>query len=358
MPGGRNNRKQHHIMKDILDIDRQELCDWLSENSFPSYRTDQILQWVYQHNVDKFSLMSNLPADLRELLSQQFSLRAASLQRTCHSHDSTVKLLLAWPDETLTETVLISTGSRRTVCISSQVGCPVRCAFCASGLDGLTCSLEAGRMVEQVLWVRKQLDASERISNVVIMGMGEPFANYDNTIKAVKIINADWALEIGARHITISTIGLPRQIRKLAHEPLQVTLAVSLHAPNDQLRSQLIPIAGQIKLEELFQAIDYYYQQTHREVTLEYVLLDGVNCLPVHADQLAGLARQVRCNVNLINYNHVAETDFKPAGNETAQAFKDRLIARGINVHLRRSHGSQIDAACGQLRRRYSHKEK
>jgi 23S rRNA (adenine2503-C2)-methyltransferase len=183
------------------------------------------------------------------------------------------------------------------------------------------------------------------------MGMGEPLANYDNTLKAVRIINADWALGIGARHITISTIGLPKQIRRLAREELQITLALSLHAGDDELRRKLIPWAKKFSLEEIFAAIDYYYQQTHREVTLEYVLLEDVNCSITDADKLAQWARRSRCNVNLINFNPVTQTGFQPASDTTIREFRQRLQDRGVNVHLRQSRGANIDAACGQLRR-------
>jgi len=186
------------------------------------------------------------------------------------------------------------------------------------------------------------------------MGMGEPLANYENTLKAVRIINADWGLGVGARHITISTIGLPKQIKKLAHESLQVTLAVSLHAGDDQLRCRLIPWANTTSLAEIFSAIDYYFEKTHREVTLEYVLLKGVNCSSADADKLIQWVKRSRCNVNLINYNPVAETGYQPALPETARAFMERLRRRGVNVHLRQSRGADIDAACGQLRRRDS----
>lgn len=338
-------------MKNISGIDYDEFRLWLSEHSIESYRADQILQWIYRRGVSDYALMGNLPGRLRELLAQNFLLRSGSVQKTVHSPDGAIKLLLRWRDGATTETVLMEAGTRRTVCVSSQVGCPVRCAFCASGLDGLQRSLEAGEIVEQVLRAQEQLQEGERISNVVVMGMGEPLVNYDETLKAVKIINAEWGPAIGARHITISTIGLPDQIRKLADEPLQVTLAVSLHAADDELRSELIPWAKKIKLEEIFSAINYYYQRTHREVTLEYVMLEGVNCGNHHADKLTRWAKRSRCNVNLINYNTVAETGFKNATKKTITAFMQRLKDNGVNVHLRRSQGGKINAACGQLRR-------
>jgi len=340
-------------LKSILSLERQELLGWLAERSYPSYRVDQILEWIYKREIDDYQSMSNVPGELKELLSNNFALRRARLREKHESADHAVKLLLQWPDGALTETVLMKTEKRRTVCVSSQVGCPVQCAFCASGQEGLERSLEAGEIVEQVLWAEGQLEEKERISNIVIMGMGEPLLNYENTIKAMRIINAEWGLGIGARHITLSTIGLPEQIRRLAHEPLQITLAVSLHGGDDELRGHLIPWARKIKIKDIFAAIDYYYENTHREVTLEYVLLDGVNCASRHADSLARWAKGSRCNVNLINYNPVADMPFKAPAPPTVKAFMNRLKEQGVNVHLRRSLGTEIKGACGQLR--YQH---
>jgi 23S rRNA (adenine2503-C2)-methyltransferase len=339
-------------MISLSGCQRQKLIDWLEENSQPAYRADQILLWIYRNNVSEWEDMGNLPQGLRRLLRENFSLRQGQLRQKQSSPDGVGKLLLEWPDGAQSETVLIKEKHRRTVCVSSQVGCAVGCFFCASGLEGLQRSLEAGEIVEQVLWAGEELDQGERVSNVVTMGMGEPLANYENTLKAVGIINADWGLGIGARHITISTIGLPKQIRKLAHEPLQVTLAVSLHAGDDQLRKKLIPWAQRFSLAEIFNAIDYYFQITHREVTLEYVLLDGINCSLADADKLIPWAQRSRCNVNLINYNTVAETGYIAAAPETAQAFLQRLKQRGVNAHLRQSRGADIEGACGQLRKR------
>jgi 23S rRNA (adenine2503-C2)-methyltransferase len=338
-------------MNSILQTTREELGKFLVDHSYPAYRADQILQWVYKHQVTDWQQMANLPAYLHQFLREHFCLRQGRLEKKQSGADGTIKILLQWPDDAQAESVLISDDRRRTVCISSQVGCPVGCAFCASGLTGLDRSLTAAEMVEQVLWMQEELDENERISNVVIMGMGEPLANYENTLKAIRILNADWALAIGARHITLSTIGLPKQIRQLAHEDLQITLAVSLHAGDDELRRKLIPWAGQFSLEQIFAAIDYYFQHTHREVTLEYVLLENVNTSLADADNLAHWAHRSRCNVNLINYNPVTETRFSPASPETAQRFLSHLKTRGVNVHHRSSRGADIDAACGQLRK-------
>jgi len=338
-------------MNSILQTTNEELVKFLEDHSYPSYRADQILSWVYKHRVTDWQQMTNLPLELQQFLSEHYSLRQGHLEKKQSGADGTIKILLRWPDDAKTETVLIADDPRRTVCLSTQVGCPVGCAFCASGLTGLERSLAAAEIVEQLLWMQQDLKPNERISNVVIMGMGEPLANYENTLRAIRIINADWAFGIGARHITLSTIGLPKQIRRLAHEDLQITLAVSLHAGDDELRQKLIPWAKQFHLDQIFDAIDYYFQHTRREVTLEYVLLEGVNTSPADADNLANWANRSRCNVNLINYNPVTETQFTPATVETAVRFLQHLKTRGVNACLRPGRGGDIDAACGQLRR-------
>jgi len=341
----------------LLDLNPQELKQWLTDHNHSAYRADQIFQWLYQQRVKRWKEMANLPAPLQQELAQAFFLYRAELQNTSQSKDGTCKLLLRWPDGQTTETVMIPDKKRVTVCVSSQVGCPVRCAFCASGLDGLERSLHSGEIVEQLLWVARRLDPDQRISNVVFMGMGEPLANYDHVIRAVKIINAPWALGIGARHITISSVGLPERIRKLAHEPLQFTLAISLHSGDEAVRQSLIPWVKRTTTDELFEAINYFYQQTHREVTLEYIILDGINNLIDDAEKLTHWAKQSRCNVNLIHYNEVSDLPFKRASAQSTQQFKQWLVSRGINAHIRPSRGRDIDAACGQLRRRIENNE-
>jgi 23S rRNA (adenine2503-C2)-methyltransferase len=340
-------------MQNLIGYDRDMLKNWFVEHGEPGYRTDQVLKWVYQRRVTSWDKMVNLSAATRNSLAEAFDLRAGEVIDSRRSRDGTIKLLIRWPDRAMTETVLMAVPRRRTVCISTQVGCPVQCRFCASGLGGLQRSLDAGEIVEQMLHAAEQLESGQRISNIVVMGMGEPLANYDNTLAAVKILNAPWALGIAARHITISTIGLPEQIRRLAKEPIQVTLAVSLHAGDDRLRGELIPWTKKIPLKKLFAAIDDYYKITHREVTLEYLLLKGANSSLADADKLADLAARSRCNVNCIVYNPVPEFDYQPAPPKTVQAFTNRLKQRGVNVHLRQSLGGSIDAACGQLRHRH-----
>ncbi len=339
-------------MEHLTGFTAEELRAWFAKRDIPSYRADQVLRWVYRETAQDFSRMSNLSKDLRETLQSEFSIRQAKCLSRRAAPDGTLKLLLAWPDGAMTETVLISSGPRRTVCISSQVGCAAKCLFCASGKEGLERSLEAGQMVEQVLWAAGELSPGERISHVVVMGMGEPLMNYENTLKAATILNAEWGMGIAARHITISTVGIPDKIRRLANEPIQITLAVSLHAGEDALRSRLIPWAKQYKLADLFDAIGYYFHETHREVTLEYILLHDVNDRREDAEHLIRWCRVHRCNVNVINYNPVEHAEFQPAERARVEQFINWLEEGGVNVHLRRSAGGPIDAACGQLRLR------
>ncbi|MBI9017128.1 MAG: 23S rRNA (adenine(2503)-C(2))-methyltransferase RlmN [Phycisphaerae bacterium] len=341
-------------MENILGYNKDELKSWLKASGLKPFRADQILQWIFDHGATGFDQMTNLSKLDRDVLSESLEIYSSEVAEVLKCHDGTVKLLLKWPDGALTETVLMFHGDgRRTVCISSQVGCPVGCSFCASGLDGLQRSLTAAEMIEQVMWARQQLDDEERISNVVLMGMGEPFANYQNVIDAIGVINSADGINIGARHITVSTVGVPHNIRNLAAQPLQITLAISLHAASDELRQQLIPWAKTYKLLEVFGAVDDYYNETHREVTLEYVMLEGVNCREADSRKLARWAIDYRCNVNLINYNPVKGVDFQPASKATVDKFMNSLTRQGVNVHLRKSKGGKIAAACGQLRKRH-----
>jgi len=247
---------------------------------------------------------------------------------------------------------MIPSDARNTACISSQVGCPVGCKFCASGIGGLDGNLSAGRIIEQVWLLDREVarEKDSRISNVVFMGMGEPLANYTATVKAVRLMMGLWGLGIGGRKITISTVGLPAAIRRLADEELSVTLAISLHAPNDRIRRDLIPWAEFTTIEELMSAGQYYFERTGREVTLEYILLGGVNDQAEHARELAEVAQTLRANVNLIRYNEVAGMPFCRPSTEDVRTFQETLRRAHINSHIRASRGRDIAAACGQLR--------
>lgn len=317
----------------------------------PPYRVTQVLEWMYGRGVDNFAGMTNLPKGLRDRLQQETSLYESRVHSDAISSDGTRKLLLRWADGATTECVLIPDGARRTACISTQVGCPVGCVFCASGLGGLQRNLSAAQIVEQAVRVGR-LCPDRGLTNVVFMGLGEPLANYDATVQALRTINADWGLNVGARKITISTVGLPKPMRRLAEEGLQITLALSIHAPNDDLRRKIIPWAEKIPLDELIAAAAYYFEQTGREVTLEYVLLGGLNDGREQARQLADVARRLRSHVNLIRYNPVEGLPYHRPTTDASQQFLAILRDRGVNAHLRRSRGLDIDAACGQLRRR------
>jgi 23S rRNA (adenine2503-C2)-methyltransferase len=339
--------KRRHLLGTTLE----EFSTFCANHDLPAYRAKQVYEWIYARGAGGFEQMTNLAKPLRQMLAEQWAIWSSSIVRRLESSDGTIKLLLAWPDEATSEAVLIPDGERRTACISSQVGCPVGCRFCASGLNGLQRQLTAGEIVEQAMRVRELCEPENRLSNVVFMGLGEPLANYAAMLKAVRIINAAWGMNIGARRITVSTVGLPTQVRRLAGESLQINLALSLHAPNQELRRELIPWASKIPLDELVDAVRYYFERTGREVTLEYILLAGVNDQPEHAIQLVALCRRMRCNVNLIRYNPVAGLGYERPSSYASQRFLERLRERGVNAHVRKSRGLDIQAACGQLRR-------
>lgn len=345
----------------------------------PAYRADQILQWVYERHIVDPALMTNLSKWERERIAEAFAFLSGQVVRDQRATDKTRKLLVRWQDEVErapasgsgavssvnlpllagaggsereTECVMIPSEGRNTACISSQVGCPVGCRFCASGIGGLDGNLSAGRIVEQVWLLDREVarEQESRISNVVFMGMGEPLANYSATVKAVRLMMGLWGLGIGGRKITISTVGLPAAIRRLADEELSVTLAISLHAPNDRIRRDLIPWAEFTTIEELMSAGQYYFERTGREVTLEYILLGGVNDQPEHARELVEVARTLRANVNLIRYNEVAGMPFSRPSTDDVRTFQEILRRAHVNSHIRASRGRDIAAACGQLR--------
>ena len=336
----------------LLSMNLQELSDALAGMGEKPFRAKQIVQWIFVKRATCFEEMTDLSQALRKSLSGRFTIYTSKVVRRDVSSDGTVKLLLQWPDGATSECVVIPAPRRTTVCVSSQVGCPVGCRFCASGLGGLQRNLTAGQIMEQVLRASAEADTGGgRLSNIVFMGLGEPLANYNAVIKAVRLINAPWGMNIGARKITISTVGLPKQIRKLAEEGLQLNLALSLHAPNDRLRRELIPWADRLEMGELRDACREYFDLTGREITLEYILLRGVNDRPSHAAELATFANRLRCNVNLLRYNPVAELPYERPSSQEADAFQRTLRSHGVNSHIRRSRGLDIAAACGQLRR-------
>ena len=313
----------------------------------PSYASKQLMSWIYEKQVSSVDEMTNIRKEYREELDHKLFFRRSTVVTTKNSSDGTIKKLLAWDDGSKqTESVMIPTKSRKTACVSSQVGCPVGCTFCASGLDGLGGNLDVGQIVEQLI----HLESCD-ITNVVFMGMGEPLANYDAVTRAIRIINAPWGLGIGARKITVSTVGIPTAIERLAKFDIPVTLALSLHAPNDELRKQLIPWAKFSTIEEILKSCNTYFTATGREITLEYLLLGGVNDKSSQAKELAELCKTLRCNVNLIRYNEVPDLEFKRPENAQVKRFQDTLTKGGVNSHIRASRGRDISAACGQLKR-------
>lgn len=354
----------------FFDQTPDSLRDLCVQWGLAPFRAGQVMQWVYGRGVADPAKMTNLAQRDREALAENMRFITGRPVRHQLATDGTQKLLLDWAEpaevpgaglpvlgggggsESQTECVMIPTegdSPRRTACISSQVGCPVGCRFCASGLGGLDANLPAGQIVEQV-WQLNQLPGVGRISNIVFMGMGEPLANFAAVTKAVGTLMADWGMGISGRRITVSTVGLPAQIRRLADLDLPITLAISLHAPNDGIRRQLIPWAERVTIEQLIDAGRYYFNRTGREVTLEYILLRGVNDQAEHAHELAKVAKRLRSNVNLIRYNEVSGLPFNRPVSDDVHVFQRILREAGVNAHIRASRGRDIAAACGQLR--------
>ncbi len=372
----------------FFEFDPPALETWCVGHGLPKFAAKQLLEWVYAKGVTDPALMTNLSRAARDMLAQHMTFMQGQELKRLAASDGTQKLLLGWPTGGAarsaangapdtgaaggacasgapaagvnlpvlgvatgreTECVMIPSEDRRTACVSSQMGCPVGCKFCASGLDGVEGNLTAGRIIEQVYRLR-QLPDVVRISNVVFMGMGEPLANFAAVTHAIRTINAPWGLGIGARKITVSTVGLPAAIRKLCDFEIPVTLALSLHAPNDDLRRQIIPWAEYSTIDELLDACDEWFRKTGREITLEYILLGGFNDWPEHAEELARLARSLRANVNLIRYNEVDGLPFARPDDHAVIGFQNVLRNEGVNTHIRASRGRDIQAACGQLR--------
>ncbi len=335
----------------FFEHEPDSLRRWCIDRGMPAFAATQLLDWVYAKQVVDPSKMTNLSADHRALVVEMLPIEQGRELSDQLSSDGTRKLLIGWPsigETASTETVLIPADSRSTACVSSQVGCPVGCAFCASGMNGLERNLSAGQIVEQVHRLGRL--GTGRVSNVVFMGMGEPLANYAAVTQAIRTMNAPWGLGIGARRITVSTIGLPEAIRRLSTFAIPVTLAVSLHAPEDVLRRELIPWASQTSISEILDACRDYFDATGREITFEYLLLRSINDRPHHARMLADLASTLRCNINLIRYNEVPDLPFERPADADVHAFQKILRERHINAHIRASRGRDIAAACGQLR--------
>ncbi|MBY0120747.1 23S rRNA (adenine(2503)-C(2))-methyltransferase RlmN [Bacillus sp. S/N-304-OC-R1] len=335
----------------IYSLQLQELKDWLAEMNEKAFRAEQIFDWLYTKRVSSFEGMSNLSKGLREKLSNNFTLTTLKTLIQQQSSDGTIKFLFELHDGYSIETVLMRHDYGNSVCVTTQVGCRIGCTFCASTLGGLKRNLEAGEIVAQVVKVQQALDETEeRVSSIVIMGIGEPFDNYDQMMSFLKIVNHDKGLNIGARHITVSTSGIIPKIYQFADENMQINFAISLHAPNTELRSRLMPINRAYKLPDLMEAIRYYINKTGRRVSFEYGLFGGVNDQVEHAEELAKLVKGIKCHINLIPVNYVPERDYVRTPKEQIFKFEKTLKNHGVNVTIRREQGHDIDAACGQLR--------
>src|SRR5437764_6272232 len=339
-------------MQHLLDPSSwKSLTAWLAERGQPRWRAAQIRKWVFEGRAEGFPAMSDLPKLLRDALATDFQLWISKIVRHLQSADGTEKLLLELADGGQIECVLLRDGQRRSICISTQVGCAMGCVFCASGLDGVDRNLTSGEIVEQMLLLQRLLPGDERLSNIVVMGMGEPLANLDNLLPALDEASADDGLGIGHRRITISTVGLPKQLHRLCELNTRYHLAVSLHAPNDALRNEIVPVNKNIGLAQIIAAADRYLDVSNRRLTFEYVLLAGINDRPEHAHELAALLKGRSAFLNVIPYNPVAGLPYAtPSGNATHH-FCNILLTAGINIKLRRRKGDEINAACGQLRR-------
>lgn len=337
-------------MKHLLNY-FSKFKDWMSRRELPPFRAQQVQRWISENRAVDFENMSDLPKDLRKLLAKSFSIITSQIIKHSTSEDGTEKLLLKLSDGGVVECVLLRDGFRRTICVSSQVGCAMGCVFCASGLDGVERSLTTGEIIEQMLLLQHLLPADERLSHIVMMGMGEPLANLDNVLKALDFASSPQGLGISARRITISTVGLPAAIRRMASSDCRYNLAISLHAPNDELRNQLVPVNEKIGVAELIGAADKYFDVTGRKLTFEYVLLAGLNDHPEHAQQLGKLLQGKIALLNVIPYNPVEGLPYKTPSPASIRRFKDILESYNIAIKFRQRKGSDINAACGQLRR-------
>ncbi len=332
---------------ELFGLTRDELSEYCQELGHPAFRGRQIADWLYKKGARDAEAMTNLPAALRNRLASDATITRAIVEKESRSEDGTTKFLLRLGDGETIESVLLPYPDRVSVCVSSQIGCAAGCLFCATAECGLVRNLTAGEILDQVLTLQER--GGQRVTHVVFMGMGEPLANLTNVLKAIGLLHDE--LGISMRRITISTVGITRAIRKLAESKLQITLAISLHAPNDKLRRELIPMAERYPLPDLMKACRDYADRTKRRITFECLLLAGINDYPSQARELAQLLRGTLCHVNLIPYNKVIGKDFARPSKQAVQAFRSILEQEGIEVTQRLERGHAISGACGQLRR-------
>lgn len=338
--------------RDLKSCNYEELTEEIKAIGEKAFRAKQIYEWLHKKLASSFDEMSNLSKDLREKLKEQYELPSVEMVDKRTSKDGeTTKFLFRLKDNRVIESVLMKYHHGNSVCISSQVGCRMGCRFCASTLGGLERSLSASEMLSQIYEIQKI--SRERVSNVVVMGTGEPLDNYENLIKFIRMLTDEHGLNISQRNITVSTCGLVDKIRELADEQMQITLAISLHAPNDALRQTLMPIANKYSIKEIMDACRYYYEKTGRRISFEYSLVEGSNDSEEQAQELSRLLKGLNCHVNLIPVNPIKERNFHHSSMQFIQKFKNILEKNRINVTIRREMGADIDAACGQLRKSY-----
>ncbi|QAA33261.1 23S rRNA (adenine(2503)-C(2))-methyltransferase RlmN [Clostridium manihotivorum] len=339
-------------MDNILNLTLDELKLWMKDNNEGQFRAKQIMEWIYKKHTFEFEAMTNVSKSLIFKLKDNFYIGLPQVKEIYVSkNDDTKKILLELNDGNLIEAVLMKYKHGNSICVSTQVGCRMGCKFCASTLNGMVRNLSSGEIISEILIGEKIL--GERISNVVLMGSGEPFDNFDNVMKFIEVVNAEYSLNIGQRHITVSTCGLVPKIKEFADKNTQITLAISLHAFSDEKRKQIMPIANKYSIKEILDSCDYYINKTKRRVTFEYSLVKDVNDSKEDAKSLAGLLKNMLCHVNLIPVNEVVENSFKRSSKKTIDEFESILKSYGIEVTVRREMGTDINAACGQLRRSY-----
>ncbi len=342
-------------MRNILDLNLSELKKWMEENKEKEFRAKQVFDWIYKE-VWNFEDMKNIPKSTLHKLNEEFYIGIPKILESYKSKkEDTRKYLFLLKDDNIIEAVVMKYKHGNSICVSTQIGCKMGCKFCASTLGGVVRNLTSGEILGQI--IRAQKDIGERISNVVLMGSGEPLDNFDNVLKFLYNVNAEYGLNIGQRHITLSTCGIVPKIKELADLNMQITLAISLHAPNDEVRKQTMPIAKAYSIRELLDVCNYYISKTNRRITFEYALVKGFNDSKENAEELSRTLKGILCHVNLIPINEIEESSLKKSNTEDVDKFKEILIKNGIETTIRREMGLDINAACGQLRRSYLEKK-
>ncbi|WP_315114957.1 23S rRNA (adenine(2503)-C(2))-methyltransferase RlmN [uncultured Clostridium sp.] len=338
-------------MENILDYSIEELKNWLVDNGEKGFRSSQIFNWIYKGVYD-FDNMKNLSSNAKELLKNNFYLSIPEVIKKIESKDGqTIKFLFKYSDGNIIESVVMKYKHGNSICVSTQIGCRMGCNFCASTIGGMVRNLTPGEILGEIL--RASLEINERISNIVMMGSGEPLDNFENVVKFIELVNSSQGLNIGQRHITLSTCGIVPKIIELADKNMQITLAISLHASNDELRKTMMPISNKYKICDIIECCKYYIKKTNRRITFEYALVKDVNDSDKHAEELGELLKGMLCHVNLIPVNEIKENGLKKSSAENIKHFSNILLKKGIETTVRREMGADINAACGQLRRSY-----